>query len=162
MSDLNLPADVADVARPLFDALPLGQAMTRLICPMHGGTPEQVQLVESIVAQPAVAGRPALVAALWLYIDELDRSHSVSQSIDNPTGSYWHGIMHRREGDFGNSHYWFRKTGDHPAMAHIPNYDAHAFIDEVESAQRSGEGQDALVQKQRQEWQTLFVWCATQ
>lgn len=58
----------------------------------------------------------ACLAGLWLYADGLDQSHQISQSIETPTGSFWHGIMHRREGDFGNSKYWFRRVGKHPVF----------------------------------------------
>jgi hypothetical protein len=59
---------------------------------------------------------------LWLLAGELDRSHVVSQSLETDEGSYWHGIMHRREGDFWNSKYWFRKVGRHPVMEQLANY----------------------------------------
>src|SRR5262249_35721072 len=49
------------------------------------------------------------LAALWLHHDFLDESHRISQEIETPTGSYWHGILHRREPDYGNSKYWFRR-----------------------------------------------------
>ena len=52
-------------------------------------------------------------AAVWLLHDELDQSHRISQDVDTPTGSFWHGIMHRREGDFSNSKYWFARIGRH-------------------------------------------------
>jgi hypothetical protein len=41
-------------------------------------------------------------AALWLAFDFLDESHAVSQELDTPEGSYWHGLLHRREPDFAN------------------------------------------------------------
>lgn len=58
----------------------------------------------------------ACLSALWLYHDFLDESHTISQQIPTPTGSYWHGIMHRREPDFANAAYWFRRVGDHPVF----------------------------------------------
>jgi len=59
------------------------------------------------------------LSAAWLYHDYLDKSHVISQGIDTPTGSYWHGIMHRREPDYSNAEYWFRKVGDHPAFEDV-------------------------------------------
>ena len=56
----------------------------------------------------------ACLAALWLYHDFLDESHRISQSLHGREGSYWHGIMHRREGDYANAKYWFRRVGAHP------------------------------------------------
>jgi len=59
----------------------------------------------------------ALMAGLHLRNDSLDRSHQYAQAIEyDATGAYWHGIMHRMEGDFSNAKYWFHMAGDHPAM----------------------------------------------
>jgi hypothetical protein len=59
----------------------------------------------------------ALMAGLHLRNDSLDRSHTYAQEIeDDPTGGYWHGIIHRMEGDYWNANYWFREAGRHPAM----------------------------------------------
>ena len=35
------------------------------------------------------------LAGVWLLHDFLDASHKLSQNIDTPSGSFWHGIMHR-------------------------------------------------------------------
>ncbi|WP_243633253.1 hypothetical protein [Paenibacillus xerothermodurans] len=59
----------------------------------------------------------AVKAGLHLLNESLDHSHELSQNIDNPTGSYWHAIMHRMEGDYGNAKYWFRLVGTHPVFA---------------------------------------------
>jgi len=55
-------------------------------------------------------------SGLWLLHDFLDESHRIAQDIHTPTGSFWHGIMHRREPDPSNAKYWFRKVGDHPVF----------------------------------------------
>ena len=53
-------------------------------------------------------------SGLLLWADALDLSHVFSQRIHTKTGSYWHGIMHRREPDYSNSKYWFGRVGNHP------------------------------------------------
>ena len=60
-----------------------------------------------------------ILAGLWLLEGDLDASHERSQKWETPTGSYWHAIMHRREGDFGNSKYWYRRIKKHPAAQHF-------------------------------------------
>ncbi|WP_274649332.1 hypothetical protein [Paenibacillus humicola] len=62
----------------------------------------------------------ALIAGLYLRNDSLSRSHSYAQEIeDDVTGAYWHGLMHRMEGDYWNSKYWFRRVGSHAAMKNV-------------------------------------------
>ncbi|WP_311764885.1 hypothetical protein [Paenibacillus agricola] len=56
----------------------------------------------------------AVQSGLHLFNESLDKSHTLSQDIHNSTGSYWHGIMHRMEGDYSNAKYWFRQVGGHP------------------------------------------------
>lgn len=76
-------------------------------------------------------------AGLLLWNDDLDRSHDIAQGIANATGSFWHAIMHRREGDAANSHYWWRRTGSHPAFDDV--YSEAMSVLENES---SGEAQE--------------------
>lgn len=65
--------------------------------------------------EPSALAVKATRSGLLLWNDDLHTSHNYSQEISEPLGSYWHGIMHRREGDYGNSKYWFRKAGaEHP------------------------------------------------
>lgn len=56
----------------------------------------------------------AIKSGLLLWNDALDESHTISQGLADQTGSYWHGIMHRREPDYPNSKYWFGRVGTHP------------------------------------------------
>jgi len=150
---LNLPEPIAGACEPLFSAAPLDQAM----CNLTGSRPSHTELVEQILREPAMAGRGDLAAGLWLYVDDLERSHAISQSLTDSTGSYWHGIMHRREGDFANSHYWMRRAARHPLLAKVPRLDPDGLIDAVARAQSDD---PALVARQRAEWQALFEWCA--
>ncbi|MDP8245108.1 MAG: hypothetical protein P9L94_13575 [Candidatus Hinthialibacter antarcticus] len=123
------------------------------------------------------------LSGLWLYHDYLDESHTISQSIPTTDGSYWHGIMHRREPDASNSKYWFRKVGRHEAFAPLlqqatsllsqqpevselaylvqgAEWDAFAFVDACDSAYRRGTGAERVCQKIQQiEWQLLFDFC---
>ena len=73
-------------------------------------------------------------AGLWLLAGELDWSHSISQGYDSAEGSFWHGIMHRREGDFGNSKYWFRRVGKH----HVHKELSRVIATEAESITAAG------------------------
>src|SRR6185295_8112209 len=69
----------------------------------------KAQLADSDMAACSIAG-------VWLLHDCLDESHAISQGIDTTSSSFWHAIMHRREGDFSNAKYWFRHAGQHPAF----------------------------------------------
>ena len=74
------------------------------------------------IREPQMAA--AAIAGLHLWNDNLDAAHNLCQGIKSPTGSYWHGLCHRREGHQGeglasnlaNAKYWFRQTGEHPAF----------------------------------------------
>jgi hypothetical protein len=61
----------------------------------------------------------ALHAAALLWHDYLDESHRLSQDLPDANGSYLHGIMHRREPDYSNAKYWFRRVGHHPVYAEL-------------------------------------------
>ena len=61
----------------------------------------------------------AIKCGLLLWNDALNDSHDVSQELGNNTGSYWHGIMHRREPDYSNAKYWFGRVGTHPIFPEL-------------------------------------------
>ena len=151
---LDLPEEIAAAIAPLFAAIPLEQAMPNLT----GSEPKQTALIEEILRNPALANRPELAAGLWLYADNLERSHAVSQGIETAAGSYWHGIMHRREGDFSNAHYWMRRAARHPLFAQDAAFDSDALIDAA--AKVKPEDLPELAARQREEWAALFTWCA--
>lgn len=126
----------------------------------------------------------SLSASLYLYSDWLPEAHTIAQSMENPTGAFWHAIMHRREGDFPNSKYWYARCVDHPVLQAIANqaavllHDLPAdnrliqlivsgwspapFVDLVE--QYHSKPQDPftaiLVTLQQLEWRILTEYCA--
>ena len=74
--------------------------------------------------------------AFWLY-GFLEESHEIAQGIHSPEGSYWHALMHRSEGDFSNSMYWYSKVGSHRIFPALRN--------EVEKLSSSGEKSQQLL-----------------
>jgi hypothetical protein len=118
-----------------------------------------VQVVDIDMARCCLSG-------LWLLHDFLDESHTISQGIGAPSGSYWHGIMHRREGDFSNAKYWFHRVGNHPVFAQLAMedgspWDAERFVEECSRGIRSQNADTiaALRQLQQREWRALFDFC---
>ena len=54
----------------------------------------------------------ALRAGLLIWHDFLDEGHGLAQNLEGVPpgrGDHWHAIMHRREPDYANAKYWFRR-----------------------------------------------------
>lgn len=182
-----------------FDPNRYGPACAELLadvrrCEIDAGTPNEHlrsklanfdahQLVPGGQIHDAKAAAGCL-AGLWLIHNFLDESHRISQDIETPSGSFWHGIMHRREGDYSNAKYWFRRVGTHPifedlaaAAAHLARnqqptssaaqrvasggrWDPMAMVDWVSAAVRGGDADRALCEQIAfAEWQLLFDDC---
>jgi hypothetical protein len=100
------------------------------------------------------------LAGLWLLAGDLDASHDISQSDPSPEGSFWHGIMHRREGDFVNAKYWFRRVGRHEVLATLAETDygdPYQFVDRCQRVDATTA--QSLAALQWLEWQCLFFFC---
>lgn len=82
-----------------------------------------VELEQKIEALKDIADKASdtrlitLLSALHLRNDSVDIAHTYAQKVEHEsTGAYWHGIIHRMEGDYSNAKYWFMRTGEHPVM----------------------------------------------
>lgn len=128
------------------------------------GVRSQTELETELRPLLQAAGLPRVTGDLirslvMLWHDHLDTSHTISQGIENPDGSLLHAIMHRREPDFWNSKYWWRRVGQHPCFTQLAgqaakllearadtstskrwmargDWDPFAFVDACEAASR--------------------------
>jgi hypothetical protein len=182
--------DLSAPARAALDTNP--HAYTLLV--VHGDTHTGHRELLSRLTPADVLTSPAndprevhsLLAGLWLWHDCLDESHTISQSLPSATGSFWHGIMHRREGDFSNARYWFARCRHHPALARIAalvrselgdrastaplhrlvegEWQPDAFVDVVEAVHRNPADplHPVAVRLQQLEWRGLFEHCLAQ
>lgn len=80
----------------------------------------------------------AVQSGLHLWNDNLYRSHTISQDLEDETGSYWHGIMHRMEPDYSNSKYWFRQVGSHPLFEEV-QAKVSALLESADMSEMSAE-----------------------
>ena len=98
-------------------------------------------------------------SGLLLWNDALDASHKISQRINSQTGSYWHGIMHRREPDYSNAKYWFRRVGAHATFPALRDW-ILALLEE-RSCQATKLADYTTDVQQKTDWDAFqFVdWC---
>lgn len=178
------PASYGDTCARLLGAAALS--------PLGPGEPDELQraLLESLDDQQLFPGVTVVDrsmadccrSALWLLHNFLDESHRISQEIETRTGSYWHGIMHRREPDYDNAKYWFRRVGAHPIFPELNraaqqivasvedtpwdqirrqgSWDPMHFVDCCSRAARQDHGAEQFCRRIAQaEWELLFDYC---
>ena len=136
------------------------------------------QLAPLLEASTLPENNQQLIRALvLLWHDHLDAAHRLAQDVDNADGAFVHGIMHRREPDFGNAAYWFRRVGPHPAFPELATsvkarseltiknltpkgaWDPFEFISACEAAStKSDADQRALREVQKLEFEVLLAY----
>ena len=111
---------------------------------------------------------------LFYALDALPDAHAIIQEAGDDEGAYWHGMLHRREGDFDNARYWFRRAGVMPffsemhraagahsdTMSRQSNWDPYLFTGQCEQA-RFGADELAgeMAALQRIEFNAIFDYC---
>jgi hypothetical protein len=179
---------LSDPARKLLK-MDVGGAYIKLVVHGDGNVAARRQL-EELTPENVLSTAPrnadaaaAMLAGLWLWHDWLDQSHQISQTLHTSSGSMWHAIMHRREGDFSNSKYWIARCENHPILPMLAaqasdlisaqpadksllklthyGWNADAFVDLVESVHdRPTDPRHQLaVALQQLEWRLLFDHC---
>lgn len=183
MSEFN-PKQYGTAFAPLLAAAPLNELGPGLPVPSAKQRLAALASVDALTAAFAPHKildqfmTSACLAGLWLRYDFFDESHSISQEINSSTGSFWHGILHRREPDYGNAKYWFRHVGRHPTFASLredaralaaesssaetdflkekSQWDPFAFVDFVAETVRQQKNEQLCREIQRREWELLF------
>jgi hypothetical protein len=114
----------------------------------------------------------AVVRGGLLYaLDDLAGCHEFFQNTASDLVGYWHGMMHRREADFDNARYWFRRAGALPffdtlysggaeistGMAKQRLWDPYLFTSECEQHRFGADSEEeSLSRLQREEFDVVF------
>ncbi|CAN5470678.1 hypothetical protein BH09PLA1_BH09PLA1_09530 [soil metagenome] len=135
----------------------------RTLVPQQRGDPEVAAMLRSLTPanlleseSPASKSSELLnvaIGAMWLWHDFGEEAHAISQEIEQPAGSWLHAIVHRREGDFSNSKYWYARCAAITSPGDLVDVVAavHEHPDDPRYAQ--------AITRQRTEWRALFKHC---
>ena len=161
---------------PLHDVA--ATLLARPIPPIMPQGPWSAEVSERLRALSDAEASANVRAGLHLMNDDLGSAHVLVQPRENDnTSSYWHGIVHRREGDWNNAKYWMRRTGYHPLhdalyaealggaagadafVGEWESWDAIRFVDLCREAS-GGRGEvEAVTALQWLEMGRLLQWC---
>ena len=134
------------------------------------------RLVDSFVTSKITDTYKTIRAAMLILADDLSEAHNIVQSIHSSPAAAFHAIIHRREADFWNSNYWWRRAHSLPwptlpaqlaplLQAHqstlstlcTSTYAPSAFTDAVERHHNDPALTPTLLEIQRLEWKSLLI-----
>ena len=164
---------------PLVRELLAEEDLLLRLRPIEPGSPDALRRIRDAEEAELTGGAvladatyPRLIRAGLLYAyDAIDESHRIVQEIESNLSSYWHGMIHRREGDFENSRYWYRRTGNlglfpemHSRAAAVSSlmgrqmdWDPYVLVGQCEQARFGGDvDQKELIALQRIEFDVMF------
>jgi hypothetical protein len=139
---------------PLAPKAPWNETVQMIL---HDMEPRELLGRESLADEALGA---AVKSGLLLWNDNLAESHALSQNIHNSTGSYWHGIMHRREPDYSNSKHWFRQVGDHAIFPDLRRHALAIFGDPMHPSDYGRLRHDRVEASAKWDQFAFVDWCA--
>lgn len=140
------PPGLGPQRRPEAEDLAALESKLDALAARHGLRQPQADLVRALVL---------------LWHDHLDAAHRLVQDLPQREAAWIHAIMHRREPDYWNSKYWWRRVGAPPAFGRLADeatallsgakrsdlaarfapggrWDPAAFVDACEAAAKPG------------------------
>lgn len=111
----------------LVDRLLLHDDLLRRLIPTESFNPVLVVRLREASDATLAGGRPIgkpgafrlVRGGLFYVLDALEEAHVFFQQADGDLAAYWHGMVHRREGDFDNARYWFSRAGELPFFPNL-------------------------------------------
>lgn len=97
-----------EISEALFQRQPLPP-----LCPKHPWREDLRSRIDSLSVSNLLKG------ALHLLNDDLESAHRIAMACETMHANYLHALVHRREGDFSNSRYWFNTLREHPAWREL-------------------------------------------
>ncbi|WVQ72672.1 hypothetical protein IAR50_002231 [Cryptococcus sp. DSM 104548] len=132
------PTTTDEIAAHLF---------ARPLPPLEPGT--QIYDTSLVGSISALDEHRFVKAALHLANDDINHCHLIAQDSEGDSNAdLLHATLHRREGDYWNSKYWYARVRKHPVIPDISK--AKSFVDACEKAKP---GKDT--QLREQQWEEL-------
>jgi len=148
-------ADTESTLRDRFTASPEA--------PLDATPPAGAQSVREIEADLDAEGlQRVALGCILLRHGHLEPAHDHAQAISGPYGDWLHAIMHRMEGDYGNSRYWCGRAGGEELYDRVAEgFTPKALTDRVEAlaGDFTGDVAGPVRERHNRELAVLFEHC---